>query len=206
MAPGRRSSAESVWPPQMIPRRSAGSERRAGRGGGPSCRVQVAHTMCLSYIDEMTNDSLDASRITGTVLLDFLNREAAAGRMHAGTAASRRSAVREVLDRAWGRDGLESLEVPFTVGDVPDLVRGFAADVADEFGEGTIRSYRSNFQRTVELYLESRGAPADDEMATYQFPIRQGMTAEIRLPVDLTQAEAKRLSALLEALALEERA
>lgn len=123
--------------------------------------------------------------------------------MHAGTAASRRSAVREVLARAWDRTGMDPLVVPFTSEDVPDLLHEFSTSVDGEFGEGTIRSYRSNFQRTVELYLDALEAPDVGEMETYRFPIRPGIAAELTLPANLTQAEAKRLAALIEALPLE---
>lgn len=41
-------------------------------------------------------------------------------------------------------------------------------------------------------------------LVSYPFPIRPGMLAQISLPADLTKAEAKRLAAFVESLALDE--
>ena len=137
--------------------------------------------------------------MTGEILVGWLIAEGRSGRMHAGTAASRRSAVREVLQRAVP-DG-DSDKFPFQEDDVEDLVTAFVSAVAEDFEEGTVRSYRSNFQRTVELYLDSlESAPADDVLTIYRFPVRPGLVAEMHLPTDLTSTEAKRLANLLLAL------
>jgi hypothetical protein len=39
---------------------------------------------------------------------------------------------------------------------------------------------------------------------SYPFPLRPGMLAQISLPADLTKAEAKRLAAFVESLAMDE--
>jgi hypothetical protein len=48
--------------------------------------------------------------------------------------------------------------------------------------------------------------PADPSktLVTYPFPIRSGMLAQISLPADLSKAEAKRLAAFVESLAMDE--
>lgn len=44
----------------------------------------------------------------------------------------------------------------------------------------------------------------DNESARYQFPLRSGFTAYVTLPKDLTYREAKRLSAYIQTLAMDE--
>src|SRR4051812_7659388 len=115
----------------------------------------------------MTNGTM-----TGRELLAYLDAEAAGGRMHAGTASSRRSAVREVLEVALG-DGWEN--IPFASDHVPELLERFTDARRDEFVSGTITSYQSNFRRTVVLFTSDNGDPgiSHEDRVVYRFQVRE---------------------------------
>lgn len=134
---------------------------------------------------------------TGQQLIDFLDTEARARNMNAGTASSRRSAVREVLNVAFG-DAWKA--TPFRSSDVDALLDKFSTTHSDDFTPESIQSYRSNFRRTVELSLGDSPVQPTEGWFTYRFPIRDGVVAEMRLPTDLTVAEARRLATLITAL------
>ena len=139
--------------------------------------------------------------VTGSILLDFLTREGRAGRMNAGTASSRRSAVRTVLRAKFGEDDWET--TPFEPPDAPDLADHFADVSADDYTPGSIASYRSDFVRTVSLWghrAKKDASEDDDAYLTHTIALRPGVTAQLIVPVDLTAGEAKRLAALLVAL------
>ncbi len=139
--------------------------------------------------------------VTGSILLDFLTREGRAGRMNAGTASSRRSAVRTVLRAKFGEDDWDT--TPFEPPDAPDLADHFAEVCANDFVPGSIASYRSDFVRTVSLWVHraKEDAPEDDDdYLTHTIALRPGVAAQLIVPVDLTAREAKRLAALIVAL------
>jgi len=139
--------------------------------------------------------------LSGRQLLTYLDAEVRSGQLNAGTASSRRSAVREVLQIAFG-ERWES--APFSSSDLADLLADFDRKHEADFTPETRSSYRSNFKRTVELCLASSNTDASGtEWMMYRFPIRDGVVVEISLPVDLAPAEAKRLSALITALPVE---
>lgn len=143
--------------------------------------------------------------MTGALLIGFLDREARGGELHPGTASSRRSAVREILQLAYGDDWENTV---FTIEDVPALLQEFVDERTGDFGDNTIASYRSNFRRTVELFLdavEPEGPGDHDETGwiTYRFQVRGSQLVEFELPEDLTTAEAKRLSRFVMALPLD---
>jgi hypothetical protein len=141
---------------------------------------------------------METSTVNGAELLAFLDREVTGGRLNAGTASSRRSAVRAVLQAAFASAWQSSR---FAVADVPQLLARFDELHADDFTVESLRSYRSNFRRTVELMLgDGNEASTQPEAFTYRFPVRPNFVAEMSLPVDLTAAEARRLSALILAL------
>jgi len=143
--------------------------------------------------------------VTGSILLDFLTREGRAGRMNAGTASSRRSAVRTVLRAKFGKDDWEA--TPFEPQDAPDLADNFAEVSADDFAPGSIASYRSDFVRTVSLWVHraKKDASEDgDDYLKHTIAVRPGVTAQLIVPVDLTAREAKRLAALIVALPIDD--
>jgi hypothetical protein len=145
---------------------------------------------------------MEISTVDGSELLAFLDREVSGGRLNAGTASSRRSAVRGVLQAAFADEWQSS---QFAVVDVPQLLARFDEVHADDFTVESLRSYRSNFRRTVELMLgDGHGASTQPEAFNYRFPVRPNFVAEMSLPVDLTVAEARRLSALILALTANE--
>lgn len=146
------------------------------------------------YYESMTND---AQSLTGQKLIDYLDAQGGARKMNAGTASSRRSAVREVLNVAFGHAWNTT---PFKSSDVDALLDKFAEAHIDDFTPESIQSYRSNFRRTVELSLGANQAEPTEGWLTYRFPIRDGVAAEMRLPADLTIAEARRLATLITAL------
>ena len=147
-------------------------------------------------------DMMNASTATtGQQLIDYLDTEARAHRMHPGTASSRKSAVREVLSVSFG-DGWAG--ITFRGTDVDALLEKFVAAHRDDFAKETIQSYRSNFRRAVELALGDSQADKTDDWVTYRFPIRDGEPVEMRLPADLTTAEARRLATLITALPVDE--
>lgn len=139
--------------------------------------------------------------VTGSILLDFLTREGRAGRMNAGTASSRRSAVRTVLRAKFGEDDWET--TPFEPLDAPHLADHFAEVSANDFVPGSIASYRSDFVRTVSLWVHRAKKDASEDNCdylTHSIELRPGVTAQLIVPVDLTAREAKRLAALIVAL------
>ena len=139
---------------------------------------------------------------SGRQLLTFLDRQASEKGSNAGTASSRRSAVREVLNVAFG-PGWE--DKSFTRAAVPSLLDAFAQTRVGDFTKESIRSYQSNFRRTVELsFQESEPTKSDVEWLTHRFPIRAGAVAEFSLPVDLSRTEAQRLCTLIANLPLED--
>lgn len=142
--------------------------------------------------------------VTGSILLDFLTKEGRAGRMNAGTASSRRSAVRTVLRAKFGEDDWET--TPFEPQDAPDLADHFAEVSADDFVPGSIASYRSDFVRTVSLWVHraKKDASEDDDYLKHTIAMRPGVTAQLIVPVDLTAREAKRLAALIVALPIDD--
>jgi hypothetical protein len=146
----------------------------------------------MMNVDQMT---------TGQQLIDYLDTEARTHRMHAGTASSRKSAVREVLNVSFG-EGWEG--APFQSIDVDALLDRFVAAHRDDFARESIQSYRSNFRRTVELALGDSQGDLTESWVSYRFPIRDGYAVEMRLPADLTTAEARRLATLITALPVDE--
>ena len=142
-------------------------------------------------------------RFTGQMLLDFLDDEAKSGRMHSGTASSRRSAVREVLQVNF-EDGWRDVTCDYD--HVQALLNTFDKARSGEFGSGTMSSYRSNFRRTVELYLEVGEQAADagaNPRISYRFQLREGLLVDFALPEDLSAAEASRLARFITALPLD---
>lgn len=147
----------------------------------------------------------DPHKITGERLLRYLDQEVEAKRLHPGTASSRRSGVRDVLNVNFGPDDWEDTE--FSADDVPALLEKFVIERTGAFNENTITSYRSYFSRAVETYVEAsddQSAPTDDELISYRTQIRPGMVIELPLPADFTAAEAKRLARFIESLPLDE--
>lgn len=148
----------------------------------------------------------DSQMITGNRLLGYLDREVEAKRLHPGTASSRRSGVRDVLNVNFGPDRWADTE--FSAREVPVLLDRFVAERTGSFNENTITSYRSYFSRAVETYLEGNGGAAgqdQDDLISYRAQIRPGLVIELPLPADLTAAEAKRLARFIESLPLDER-
>lgn len=152
-----------------------------------------------------TMDATPDVVVTGSILLDFLTREGRAGRMNSGTASSRRSAVRTVLRAKFGEDDWET--TPFEPPDAPDLADHFAKVSANDFVPGSIASYRSDFVRTVSLWVhraEKDASEEDDDYLTHSIALRPGVTAQLTVPVDLSASEAKRLAALIVALPIDD--
>lgn len=143
-------------------------------------------------------DMLNATQAAnGQQLIDYLDLEARAHRMNSGTASSRKTAVREVLSVSFGDDWAAT---SFRGADVDVLLERFVAAHRDDFARESIQSYRSNFRRTVELALGGSQADTAETWVSYRFPIREGHAVEMRLPADLTTAEARRLATLINAL------
>lgn len=141
--------------------------------------------------------------LNGRLLLEFLDDEAKSGRMHSGTASSRRSAVREVLQVNFKDDWLEAA---FEHREVQGLLEEFDNARSGEFGGGTMSSYRSNFRRTVELYFDGHDEAADAQenpRISYRFQLREGLLVDFALPEDVTAAEANRLARFITALPLD---
>jgi hypothetical protein len=138
-----------------------------------------------------------SQQVTGAELLEFLDSQVRARTMNAGTANSRRTAVRQVLQISFGSDWERS---SFQRGDVDELLVRFAEAHQHDFTADSLQSYRSNFRRTVELKLGDAPTSAADGWMTYRFPLRESVTVELHLPIDLTPAEASRLAALITAL------
>src|SRR5688572_4140777 len=101
----------------------------------------------------------DPQSVSGQELIEYLDAEARAHKMNAGTASSRRSAVREVLSVAFG-DAWKATAFPSS--DVDVLLDKFAEAHQNDFTPESIQSYRSNFRRTVALRVGDTQAEPDD--------------------------------------------
>lgn len=86
--------------------------------------------------------------LTGALLIEAIDREAAAGALNGSSASNCRTAVRKVLELsfggAWDR-------TPFQPLDVDGILARFTSRQASALTPGSMHSYQSNFKRAVQI-------------------------------------------------------
>jgi hypothetical protein len=158
-----------------------------------------------------------AARLSRGRLLTFFAELAADGKMNRATASLHRTAVRKML--AEFADGEELRRDAL---DVQALFAGLQRREGRHVKAATLETYRTTFERAVELYRawgelrrEDRpgqvlgrraarrgaGGGAKGPVFDHVLLLAPARFAELRLPVDLTLTEARRLALFVEALA-----
>jgi hypothetical protein len=149
-------------------------------------------------------------------LLAFFRELAADGNMNAGTASLHQTAVRKMF-----ADHPQGQEVPLDELDVGALFAALRKREGRRVKTATLETYRTTFERAIELYRLWDGTRREDRpadllrrrrerrfntaatgpMFEHVLPLAPSRLAELRLPADLTTAEARRLARFVEALA-----
>ena len=163
-----------------------------------------------------------ADSFTGSDLIEFLDELAADGKMNAATAAVHQTAVRRVLAAVPGWEEAAVLSL-----DHQALYEALLERHLGSLKRATLDTYWNTYVRAVEMLAQWGGAPREarperlvarrrnnarrrpqqgDERPAIEHvvPLANGRLAELRLPLDLTAAEARRLGALIAVLAYDE--
>ena len=151
-----------------------------------------------------------ASRATGKALIEFWQTPQVENRVSVRGAADLATACREVLGAQ--KDGLA---VNLRTFSVDTALAAFERAHAERRPQ-TLAAYKSRFKKAVRWYLEylddpdgwPKGQPAprqpEVDLFDYSFPLRAGVMLSLPLPTDLTAAEARRLAAFVQSLAIEQ--
>ena len=144
---------------------------------------------------------------TAAGLLLFLDRQMLDRSIDMSTGRAYRTAVRRIL----GSSGTALERIDVRSLDVDEAWRHFrTSEAALTVGPASLPSYRARLHKSVVRYrnwLDHDGDPkaarvAGDRLIDYPFPVRDGVQASLRLPARLSDSEAARLAAFVQALAL----
>ena len=156
---------------------------------------------------------------TAIEMIDFLNEAIRNRKINPKTGASVRSACMRILKKVYGDPShvdIPSLDVEGTLKEFERRER--------RIGVATLQSYKARLRLAVRWYLaylkdpltwreatvrsqpqsSLSFVPPDEGLTDYKFPIRAGVTGRLFLPAELTRAEAKRITAFVDALVLAE--
>lgn len=164
-----------------------------------------------------------AARTTGRALIEFWQSPFVENRVSSRMAADMATACREVLGAQANADSVDLRTCPAN-----ELADQYARSRSDR-PRATLAAYKSRFKKAARLYSDYLDDPTEwprgeagplpgnsADLASliesseshapkvnvyeYQFPLRQGVTLKLGLPLDLTREEARRLGAFIESL------
>lgn len=109
--------------------------------------------------------------------------------------------------------------------DVDGLIAAYQRD--NSVGEASLRTYRSRMNSAIKKFLNQTGSQPrpticsharseadlpkkksaesdsiDDKLIAFPVPLREGLIVELKLPINLTEAEAEKISSVVKVLAM----